>query len=240
MSCAPYAPGFQVFRWCVLGLTVLAAGAGSASAGSVVLGTSGWEANWAPSLDPFVNIVLVGETANIITIRKEAEFTQPPNQFDLFNTIPIGFQQTGASTITSIVIEEESILNSTGVAWTDFHFDLVGGPVIDPVSVFRNDKSFSFDTSPLDNQMFSPDDRSLWIDGFGLGDGGSDAKILPGGLWQPGSGVGGGELIIDVISQAQAPFTSFELKETPSPEPATFGLLALGGLTLLGRRRLRQ
>ena len=50
--------------------------------------------------------------------------------------------------------------------------------------------------------------------------------------------MGDGELFIDVVSATEEPsYTVFTLKETPTPEPATLGLLLIGGLALLSRRK---
>ncbi|MEP0848595.1 MAG: PEP-CTERM sorting domain-containing protein, partial [Phycisphaerae bacterium] len=73
------------------------------------------------------------------------------------------------------------------------------------------------------------------VDGFGLGPGGTDAIIPNGGIWFPGDGASDGELVIDVTTHAQAPFTVFTLKETPTPEPSSV-LLLVAGAALLRRR----
>ena len=75
------------------------------------------------------------------------------------------------------------------------------------------------------------------LDGFGLGPGGSDAKIADGDIWFPGNGVGDGELFIDVTPKAVRPYTILVFTETPAPEPTTIMLLGLGGL-LLRRHRV--
>ena len=70
-----------------------------------------------------------------------------------------------------------------------------------------------------------------------MGPGGSDAVVAAGSSWYPGSGALDGELFIDVVPSENAPYTVFAFKERPTPEPATLGLMLLGGLALLRRRK---
>ncbi len=202
---------------------IIVIGPGLAGAGIMPLGTSGWEASWDSSLDPYVSIHVDAETANAVFIQKTAEFIQPPGPGG-FPTIPIAFRQVGLSTITQIVINDEALTNSTGVDWTDFHWDLLDGPD----AWFEHPEGWHFDTSPLNNQYFLPNDRSFWVDGFGLGPGGTDNVVPNGTTWWPGNGAFNGELVIGVVSKPASPYTVFTLKETPTPEPATLCLLALG------------
>jgi len=101
-------------------LVMIVAGSGIVNAGRVTLGTSGWEAVWDTSLDPYVSIIYDYETAEALYIQKSAEFIQGPGLDGLFPAIPITFRQVGPSTISQIVILDEIITNSTGVDWTDF------------------------------------------------------------------------------------------------------------------------
>jgi MYXO-CTERM domain-containing protein len=205
----------------------------NAGAATIVLGGSGWTASWDDSLNPYVDIHVVNYDGTNLVIQKSAEFIQGPNVFGLYPTIPIVFRQTAASTLASIVIEDEIITNSTGTDWTDFHFDLLDSGD----AIFRDGPGFWFTTNPLDHQVFSANHLSLSVDGFGLGPGGSDAVVPNGSTWFPGDGASNGDLIIDVTGHASAPFTVFTLKETPTPEPATFALVAFGAAALLRRRR---
>jgi hypothetical protein len=201
-----------------------------ASGAIIPLGSSGWQAEFDSSLDPFVDINYVDQVGDSVIIQKAAEFTQGPDPLTgLFPTIPIVFRQVGASTVSSIVISDEIITNSTGVDWTDFHWDVLDGPD----AFFDSGPGFMFDTTPLTNQMFSPDDRSFWVDGFGVGPGGTDAVVADGSVWFPGDGAINGNLVINVVSTGSTVFT---LKETPTPEPGTLVLLALGGLAALRRQ----
>ena len=203
-----------------------------AAAAPVPLG-SAWEAIWDSSLDPFVDITVNEETDDTLYIQKSAEFTQGPGLGGLFPSIPIVFRQVAPSNVTRIVICDEIITNSTGHEWTGFDFDLLDGGD----ALFYSGPDFFFSTSPLDNQAFGPDGQSFRVDGYGLGPGGTDAVVAAGSVWFPGDGAWDGDLIIEVVSNDQAPFTVFTLKETPTPEPATLAFLAAGGLALMRRMR---
>ncbi len=195
---------------------------------TIPLGSSGWEAIIDDSLVGLVDLAVDQVTPDAVYIEKAAEFTQGPGPGG-FPAISILFRQTSPDAVGSIVINDEIIQNNTGVDWTDFHFLLVDGgdAVFDTNSVF--------DTSPFDNQYFSPDATEFSVDGFGLGPAGTDAIVPDGGVWFPGNGAFNGELIINVNVAPSAPFTSFTLKEIPTPEPTSLVLLVLGSALL--RRR---
>ncbi len=205
---------------------------GSVSASQITLGTSGWEAVIDVSLDPFVDINVVGETADAVIIQKSAEFTQPPVG-GVFPSIPIVFRQTAWPAVSNIVIDDEIITNSTGVDWTDFHFDILDGmdAMFDPVATAASGGAppIGFTIAPFTAAVFSPDNMRLDVSG---------GMVPDGGIWFPGDGASDGQLWIDVTPQPQEPFTVFTLKETPTPEPATVVLLGVCALCC-PRRRLR-
>jgi hypothetical protein len=205
----------------------------------VVLGNSGWQVSWDSSLDPFVDIAVDAVTENAVFIERTAEFIQGKGLAG-FPTIPITFTQIEADAVERIVINDEVITNSTGSNWTGFRYQLLDGNDV----AFNPDMSNAsaggsgFSTSPLDNQMFGPANKTFSVDGFGLSPGGGNAVVADGTQWFPGDGARDGELYIDVVTgdgSLEGPFTVFTLKGTPSfvPEPTTACLLALAGLILL-------
>ena len=228
-------------------------------AGSVVLGSSNWAASWDSSFDDpntgnplLVDIEVVAENATQVFIQKSATWiTGPDPNTGLFPTVPIHFQQIGPTTVTQIVIEDEIITNLTGHDWTDFHMDILdSGDAAFNATLTDASTPNGFFTSPFDNQMWAgqigPDlYTEFWVDGFGLGPGGSNAIIpgqFPGNVWFPGNGAFNGEMFIDVVPKASAPFTAFVLKETPTfvPEPTSAALVILGMLGLAGGTSRRR
>ena len=203
----------------------------SAHAGLVDIG-GGWEALWDNSLDDFVDVIGTDVTTDAVFIQKSAEFTQGP-QNGIFPTIAITFRQTSADAVSNIVIDDEIITNSTGIAWLDFHMVLLNGndAVFDDVATATSGGPgpIGFSISPFTQAAFTSDRKRLDISG----------GIVPdGGVWFPGSGVSDGQLWISVSPKENEPFTVFTLKEAPTvPAPSTVCLLAIGAMSLLGRRR---
>ena len=190
----------------------------------------GWEAE-----------VMNGATASFVVdppppgataIQISKDFTQGPGVGGVFPPILIQFRQVDtdtagdSGTTNRIIITQEAITNLTGSAWTDFHWALLdmGQAWFDPTDT-------SFNTAPFTNQTFSnfldspanTKPTELNVDGGVVVDGGF--------TWFPS-----GALVIDVdLSSTSA--VIFNLKEFPTPEPATVTLLALGCVAVLRRRR---
>lgn len=120
--------------------------------------------------------------------------------------------------------------------WRDFHIDLLGGfTVFDSVSTKNSGgpDPIGWDIAPFKQAAFTASLKRLDI---------WDGVVPAGQSWLPGGapagGPAGGQLWLDVFPNPNS-FTSFTLKETPTPEPATVCLLAFGGVALLTKRGRR-
>jgi len=216
---------------------VMLAACTSAQAGFQVLGTSGWTAEWDSGLDPFVDIVVDHQTSNAVFIEKFVQFTQPFGPNGESPTINIVFRQTTPTAVPFVVIEDEVVTNQTGRTWLDFHIELVDSGD----AVYRPDLTLAsggpppigWSIAPFTTAVFGNGNTTLDI----AGGPGIPSAPAPGSTWFPGDGPADGELWIQLNVHQTQPFTVWTLKERPTiPEPATLGLLSLGGMFLIRRR----
>lgn len=216
--------------WFAAALTVASVTLSGASAAEVVIG-GGWKASWDAALDPYVSVVSDGVFGNAVFVQKSAEFTQAPVA-GVFPPIDITFTQIDPVAVSFIVINDESILNSTGVDWTDFHMELLNSPsaLFDPAqtSTSGGPPPIGFSISPFTTAAFVNGNTRLDIAG---------GVVASGGSWFPGGGAFDGQLWIRPGVESSPPLSSFVLREQPTPEPASMALLSLGTLLALRRRR---
>jgi len=202
-------------------------------AGFIDIG-GGWRVEWAASLDGLVDVNTLGVEGDAVFIQKSAEFTQAPVN-GVFPAIPIVFRQIDAVAVSNIVIDDEIIINSTGVDWFDFHMVVLnhGDALFDPVATMDSGGGgpIGWTIDPFTLASFSAGLTELDISG---------GVVTAGSSWFPGDGADDGQLWISVVpgDGVNSPFTNFTLKEFPTvPAPSALALLALGGLG--GRRRRR-
>jgi hypothetical protein len=209
--------------------------AAPARAATIALGTSGWQVSFDASLDSLVDIAVDGVDAGFdggtgaVFIQKSAEF------LDAFTTVPITFTQTDANAVGYIVLNDETITNSTGVDWAGFEMELLDGldVAFDPAPPGGLSVGGFDSIAPFTNDSFSVDLMTYTIDTGVLSDG---------AVWFPGNGATNGELAIQLLTLGDGtttPFTTFTLKETPMPvpEPGTGFLVACGLLAFATLRR---
>ncbi|NOX57311.1 MAG: hypothetical protein GXP29_00435, partial [Planctomycetes bacterium] len=130
-------------------LTASVLTASPASAAGVDIG-GGWHAE---VMNGNVTSIVVDATdANKTVIQIAKQFDDPP-QFGQFPPIEIAFTQVSpdATTVPSIVINDESIINNTGFDWTDYHWALIDSGQ----AWFNVPLMAGFDTAPFNNQTFS-------------------------------------------------------------------------------------
>lgn len=216
------------------GALALALSLGSVSYGQTIIPLGGgWQASVNnPSL---VSFVVDEVTSSYIAIQISKDFTQPPGIGGVFPPLLIDFQQVNpdATTVTQIVINDETVTNLTGTPWTDFHW-----AVLDNGDAwFDIAASSSFTVLPFTNRVFSDPSNTFAdpnkasdLDAFGGG-------IVPhGGSFFPGGAPGDGVLVMGVDLTRPDPM-SFTLKEFPTPEPGSLALMSAGALMLLRRRK---
>lgn len=184
---------------------------------------SGWQATIFDDLHVDVVTDAVSFANDAVVIEKFAEFTTL-NTLGQPEAINIVFQQVlpDAQTVSRIVITDEVVINSTGVAWIDFTMLLIdsGQVAFDPVA------SAGFDVSPFLQQQYTSSNTTFRA---------FDGTIPAGGIWTPG--MASGALYIDVNLSSSNPVT-FTLKELPGiPAPGSLALLSIAGLIGITRRR---
>jgi len=221
---------------CRAGLVASAAAlalTGPVGAGYVDIG-GGWRAEWDASLDGLVDMNSLGVVDDAVFIQKSAEFTQGPVN-GVFPAIPIVFRQIAADAVTNIVIDDEIIINSTGVDWFDFHMVILdsGNALFDPDATMNSGGGgpIGWTINPFTQASFNADLTELDI--FG-------GVVATGSSWFPGDGADDGQLWINVVpgDGVTVPFTVFTLKEFPTiPAPSAAVMFALGGGLCLRRRR---
>jgi hypothetical protein len=210
--------------------------AGIASAGSTLLGSSGWRAVWDDSLDPRVEIDFIDVIGNTVFLQKSAEFTDPLVD-GKYTAIAITFEQIGESSIDSFVIDDEIITNSTGSTWTGFNMKVNNNDNVsfDPIRTANSDGGgpIGFSIDPFTTAEFQSDNTKLRISG-GL--------IESGEVWFPGGGGHDGQLWINMPSGAIGDFQTFTLKETPTATiiPGPAGLAVMMLVASIGARRRRH
>jgi MYXO-CTERM domain-containing protein len=199
----------------------------SAQAGLIVDLGGGWEAEIiaAPTDYADVSTDFVDEEKNRIFIQKFWEFLTIDEETGQPEAAHIMFRQTKPDnqTVDRIIINNETIVNHTGMSWTSFHMIVVGNK-----ARFNPNASKKFSVDPFTSLKFTNDDQTANITG----------GVLPSSNtpWTPGLETG--RLVIDVNLNGNNP-AKFTLKEFGGSIPAP-GALALFGLAGIGRRRRRS
>lgn len=175
---------------------------------------SGWQVT-VPDED-MVDVVTdaVSFKMNLILIEKAAEFIN-------LNPVDLVFQQVqpDVGTVSSIWINDEIIVNSSGADWPSFVMSVTGPAVFDPVG------SAMFSINPYTISSFTSGNTVFTVSG---------GTVFDSAIWTPG--MASGVLKIDVNLSDPNPVT-FTLREQAIPTPGALALLALGGVVALRRWR---
>jgi len=195
---------------------------------------SGWTWDTSAALAPLVNLVFIRTEGNNFFFEKDAEIQR------ISDPIVITFNRVGANAST-LVINDEAVVNNTGQDWTNFRMELSSG------SSAGGTPNFAFMTSdgtpgigdfridPFTSFTFSNSNSALQLSG---------GTVKAGSTWFPGAQSNTGLAIV-----ANANDNTFTLKEIPGgggvviplPAAAWTGLSGLLGLGLLGAaKRVRR
>jgi hypothetical protein len=219
------------------GLAGVALSAAAASAGSLTLGSSGWQAIWADTLDSRLALNVDSVTSDAVFIEKSVDFTSNEPVRILFQQIP------GQTAVPYIVLNDEHLTNRSGEAWTGFMMSVVGlasNVHFDTVQTGLGQPG-GFSIEPFTTGNFSNSDTVLTLGG-GIVPSFPDAQ----NVWAPGTTSGGLWMIDTSDDSITAPLLAFTLTEeplvTPIPLPAAAwsglaGLIGLGALSLNRKRR---
>lgn len=216
------------------GLAGLALTASAASAGSLVLGNSGWQAIWAND-----NLAL-----NTDAVTDDAVYIEKMMNFTTNDPVRILFQQIpGETAVPYIVINDEQLVNRSGQDWSGFTMTVVGlqgNAHFDTVQTALG-QTGGFSIDPFTTGTFSNGDTVLTVGGGVI-----PSQPVGQNVWFPGAG-SGNLWMIDAAGAGPAPaLLAFTLTEqpivTPIPLPAAAwsglaGLVGLGGLSLMKKRR---
>lgn len=203
-------------------LVVVAAMGSAAAAGPVTIQlidpSTGVHSGWQVTVpdDELADVVAdaVSFKMNLVLIEKAAEFIN-------LNPVDLVFQQVkpDANTVSSIWINDEIIVNSSGANWPSFVMSLVGPAAFDPVA------SATFSINPYTIANYTSGNTVFTVSG---------GSVLDSAIWAPG--MASGILKIDVNLSDPSP-VSFILREQAIPTPGALALLALGGVVALRRQR---
>lgn len=188
---------------------------------------SGWDAD-IPD-DIHTGIVVDKVTSSYVRIEIFKDLDQPAREGD-FPPHLIQFHPRTGSAVSTIRITDETIINDTGMPWTDYHWSIVGLGA--SFNTTLTDAS-GFSVSPFQTKTWGP----LVSTGHSRQLGVSNGVIAPGSVYRPG--LAKGELVIDILPSLDLPSRTFTLMQYPTPEPATLVTVVLGGLIALARRRRR-
>jgi hypothetical protein len=229
----------------LVGAASLAVAGPSAEAGTVQLGNSGWSASWDASWDPYVGVNVDFQSSDTVFIEKFVNYTSAQLNAGFINGVDIVFQQTSANAVQFIVLNDEQLVNNTGVSWIGFQMlvDPVfgGGVKFDTGKTDISPPGSGFSIDPFTQHTWSNGDATLDVSGGVIPSGPPVPGPGTSNVWFPGARSGG---LAIIANPSQVGTAAFRLKETPIiplPMAAWSGLSGLAGLALLAAgKRIRR
>ena len=192
---------------------------------------SGWDVILADNVHTDVFVDAVSGSLAYVRIEIAKDFYQAPED-GVFASNIIRFQQRldDAHTVQVIQITSEAVTNLTGCDWTDYHFAVIG----DEAALNKTTTDGSgFSTDPFTVKTWG-DVPAGWASNYARTLDLSGGVVAAGETFYPGSQLG--RLYVDADLSGSSP-AGFTLTQTPTPEPATLGLLAIGAGAVVLRRR---
>jgi hypothetical protein len=168
-----------------------------------------------------------------VTIEIDKTFSVSPTKFGIFQPIIIEFQKLSDNAVSKIVINDEHVVNDTGVVWTDYHMFIMNGDILNPRAGF--DPQYLPSTDQFEEvgyQRFGEGYNELPILLNFVDTDGEGVNTSPAGddVFQPG--YDSGQIVIETSPEMEVG-QRFGLKQVPTvPEPATV-LLLTGGMGAL-------
>ena len=196
---------------------------------------NGIDSGWSVALADNIHTGIAVDAVTVDSVRIEVfkEFYHPPvgGRFAA-NTIRFVQRLSDAKTVGTIEITDEIVINSTGVAWTDYHWEIEGSAA----AFSSTDTAASgFDVSPFTTMTWGTD-LAGWVTPHSVTLDAEGGTVPAGSVFIPG--LIAGRLYIDVdLSGDDA---KFSLNQYPTPEPGSLAVVAGGAGLLLVRRRARN
>jgi hypothetical protein len=204
-------------KFAALGLAAILFGVGSAHAGTVTLGSSGWKAVVPDGLDFYTEAVV----GNTVYLNKSAQFDASLDRPGFIQELAASFIKTNtSSTVDTFVISFEEVANLTGETWGGFKFGAQNGATFDPSSA-----PFAAQNDPFSHGVFSASNTLYTVDGGALADG---------EVWTPGATTPDTSLVVHVASGDRFWVLKEQPTAIPLPAAAWTGLSGLAGLGLVG------
>ena len=182
--------------------------------------------------------------SDFLVINIDKVFDVPPDPlFGTLSPLIMTFEQIApdAETTATIVIDSENITNETGEAWNGFEWTLVqfGYASFDELAtLLPGQPEDSFNLAPFNDSEWLYNQPSPNIATWSQTLHAYDGVVPDGGIFSPGVPSGSLFINVDIGFDGSDADAIFYFKEIPTvPEPTSMAILAVGGFSLLGKRR---
>ena len=164
-----------------------------------------------------IDVDLAAKTVTITVAKEYGTYTVTLGEI-IFPVGTLTFNEVNANAdlIDKIIIESETIVNNTGLAWDSFSWQLLPTAAAEfNIGESSGWTEPSFSHWPLTAQQLLA----------------SNGTVANGATFAPGR-----NLVIDIHLDASAGPLAISLKQNVTPEPATLAVLFVGGVLIVSRR----